>query len=420
MLHQNYHSRDAPEWCAVIENEFIKYGDVRNLMRYITFNTLIHQHYKQLKKKVSGIDNVTKSKYEYNLKENIADLLERMKDLSYTPLPVKRAFIPKLNGKFRPLGIPSYEDRLVQGVMTEILNTIYEHIFLDSSFGFRPNRNCHTALKTLHNIIDDNSMNYIVETDIKGFFDNVNHELLIKFLRQIIKDKKFICLIQKFLKAGVVEDGKRLKTKLGTPQGGLISPVIANVYLHYTLDKWFEIDIKGKYKNCYLIRYCDDFIVCFQNEDDANWFYNEVTLRFQKYKLELEPTKTRIIYLSDNPSFDFLGYTILVYKDGNNRYNAIFTVSAKKLDAKKDEMKKYIQNNKDGNISKFVDVINSKLRGFYNYYKTKSNQPYLEEYYNYTLLQLNNNLSKKQLKQLKLLLEKKPLAKPPTNNFLKF
>lgn len=418
MLHQNYHSRDAPKWCVVIENELIKYGDVRNLMRYITFDTLIHQHYKQLKKKVSGIDNVTKSKYEYNLKENIADLLERMKDLSYSPLPVKRAFIPKLNGKFRPLGIPSYEDRLVQGVMTEILNTIYEHIFLDSSFGFRPNRNCHTALKTLHNVIDNNSIHYIVETDIKCFFDNVNHELLIEFLSLTIKDKRFLYYIQKFLKAGVVEDGKRLKTKLGTPQGGLISPVLANVYLHYTLDKWFEIDIRGKYKNCYLIRYCDDFIVCFQNEDDANWFYNEVTLRFQKYKLELEPSKTRIIDLANNPSFNFLGYTIFINRDDSNKYDATFTVSVKKLKAKKNEMKKYIQENKYEKLSKFIDVINSKLRGFYTYYNTKSNQPYLLEYYNYTLLQLNSNLSKKQLKQLKIILEKKPLVCPPTRDFL--
>ena len=215
-----------------------------------------------------------------------------------------------------------------------------------------------------------------------------------------------------------MEDGKLLKSKRGTPQGGLISPVLANVYLHYVLDEWFETDIKSRFSNCHLIRYCDDFVVCFQNEDDANCFYNEVQLRFYEFKLELESTKTRIINLADNPSLNFLGYTISVGKDVNNQYNTTFTVSSKKLDAKKDEMKKYIQNNKDGNMSKFVDVINSKLRGFYNYYKTKSNQPYLEEYYNYTLLQLNNNLSKKQLKQLKLLLEKKPLEYPPTRDFL--
>ena len=419
MLHQYYHSRDAPDWCAVIENELNKYGNVRNLMRYITADALIQQHYKQLKKKTSGIDGVTKNTYECYLKENIISLLEGMRDLSYSPLPVKRRYIPKANGKLRPLGIPCYEDRLVQGVMADILNIIYEQIFLDCSFGFRPNRNCHTALKKLHDVIDSNSIHYIVETDIKGFFDNVNHELLIKFLRQIIKDKTFIYYIHKFLKSGIMEDGKLLKSKTGTPQGGLISPVLANVYLHYVLDEWFKNYIKSKCKNCHLIRYCDDFVVGFQNEDDANWFYNEVNLRFQEYKLELESTKTRIINLADNSSFNFLGYTISINRDGS-RYNTTFTVSAKKLDTKKDEMKKYIQDNKDGKLYKFIDVINSKLRGFYNYYKTKSNQPYLQNYYNYTLLQLNINLSKKQLKQLEKVLEKMPLAKPPTKNFLEF
>lgn len=419
MLHQYYHSRDAPDWCAVIENELNKYGNVRNLMRYITADALIQQHYKQLKKKASGIDGVTKNTYECYLKENIISLLERMRDLSYSPLPVKRRYIPKANGKLRPLGIPSYEDRLVQGVMADILNIIYEQIFLDCSFGFRPNRNCHIALKKLHDIIDSNSVHYIVETDIKGFFDNVNHKLLIKFLRQIIRDKTFIYYIHKFLKSGIMEDGKLLKSKTGTPQGGLISPVLANVYLHYVLDEWFKNYIKSKCKNCHLIRYCDDFVVGFQNEDDANWFYNEVNLRFQEYKLELESTKTRIINLADNSSFNFLGYTISINRDGS-RYNTTFTVSAKKLDTKKDEMKKYIQDNKDGKLYKFIDVINSKLRGFYNYYKTKSNQPYLQNYYNYTLLQLNINLSKKQLKQLEKVLEKMPLAKPPTKNFLEF
>ena len=419
MLHQYYHSRDAPDWCAVIENELNKYGNVRNLMRYITADALIQQHYKQLKKKASGIDGVTKNTYDCYLKENIISLLERMRDLSYSPLPVKRRYIPKANGKLRPLGIPSYEDRLVQGVMADILNIIYEQIFLDCSFGFRPNRNCHIALKKLHDVIDSNSIHYIVETDIKGFFDNVNHELLVKFLRQIIKDKTFIYYIHKFLKAGVIEDGKKLKTKLGTPQGGLISPVLANVYLHYTLDEWFETDIKRKCMNCHLIRYCDDFVVGFQNKDDANWFYNEVNLRFQKYKLELEPTKTRIINLESNTSFNFLGYNIFINKDRNNQYSVDFTVSSKKLNSKKEDIKHFILQNRNDNIDELIKSINLKLEGFYNYFNTESNSQYLEEYYIYTLLQLSNVLNKKQKNRLKTKLEERPLLKPPNCKFLK-
>ena len=228
------------------------------LIHYVNRETLIKQHMKQQKNKASGIDRVTKEKYEENLATNINDLLVRMKKFSYKPLPVRRTYIPKANGKFRALGISSYEDKLVQGAMTDILNEIYECKFLDCSYGFRPNRNYHQALREINQRIMINKVNYILDCDIKGFFDNVNHQWLMKFLEYDIHDKNFLRYIKRFLIAGYMEDMKYYETDKGTPQGGLISPVLANVYLHYVLDLWFEKSVKPNLKGeAYLVRYAD-------------------------------------------------------------------------------------------------------------------------------------------------------------------
>lgn len=242
-----------------ITRQLGKYKNVQGLMRYINVESLKEQHEKQSEYKAVGIDKVTKSEYEKNLTENLTVLIDRMKSFSYHPQPVKRVYIPKANGKLRPLGIPSYEDKLVQGVMAEILNEIYEPIFLDCSYGFRPGRDCHQAIKQLDEYIMRGKTNYIVDADIKGFFDHVNHEWLIKFLEHEIKDKTFIRYIKRFLKAGIMDKGNYQESEEGTPQGGLISPILANVYLHYVLDLWFELYIKVKCKGkCHLVRYADD------------------------------------------------------------------------------------------------------------------------------------------------------------------
>ena len=209
MARNNYFRvRDGP----VILNKIHKYGKVQNLMSYINLNTLMDKHKQLSRNKATGIDNITKNIYDKNLEQNLDNLLNRMKRLEYYPLPARRTFIPKSNGKLRALGIPSYEDKLVQGVMADILSVIYEPIFLDCSFGFRPNRNCHEALKTLNNIITNNT-NYVVETDIKSFFDNVNHQYLLTFISRTIKDKRFVTYIERFLKSGVMQNGQKLKTK---------------------------------------------------------------------------------------------------------------------------------------------------------------------------------------------------------------
>lgn len=191
-----------------IRRQLFKYRNVQSLMQYINEDTLKTKHLELSGNKATGIDKVTKEEYDKNLNKNITKIVSDMKKFAYKPKAVKRVYIPKSNGGKRPLGIPSYEDKLVQGVMAEILTTIYEPIFLDCSFGFRPHRDCHQAIKKLDEVIMKGKTNYIVDADIKGFFNNVNHDWLIKFLEHEIKDKNFIRYIKRFLKAGVMENGQ--------------------------------------------------------------------------------------------------------------------------------------------------------------------------------------------------------------------
>ena len=259
------------------------------------------------------IDKVTKHKYSFKLDENLNNLVNRMKTFSYRPKPVRRTYIPKGNGKLRPLGIPSYEDKLVQGAMAKVLNEIYEPRFLDCSYGFREKRSCHDAIKVINSTIMTKKVGYILDCDIKGFFDNVNQEWLIKFLENDIEDKNFIRYIVRFLKSEIMEDGKYLESDKGTPQGGLISPVLANVYLHYVLDLWFTKAVKPRLKGeAYLVSYADDFIIMFQHEQEAKRVYEVLKLRMAKFGLELAEDKTRILpfgrFKGTKETFDFLGF----------------------------------------------------------------------------------------------------------------
>ena len=213
-----------------IAKQLEKYNEVQGLMKYVNYESILKQHERQEKGKATGIDGINKTEYEEEIKENIEKLIEEMKAFKYRPMPVKRVYIPKAGSdKLRPLGIPAYRDKIVQGVFAEILNEIYEKIFLDCSYGFRPQRSCQDAIRELDKTIREKRVNYIVDADIKGFFDNVDHKWLIKFLEYTIKDKHFIRYIGRFLKSGVMEEGKKIKVEQGTPQGGLISPILANV-----------------------------------------------------------------------------------------------------------------------------------------------------------------------------------------------
>jgi RNA-directed DNA polymerase len=254
-----------------METKLLRLAELAKTQPNLKFTSLTHlldvEHLKQCHhelrgNKATGVKGITKAEYGEKLNENILDLVTCMKQKSYRPVPVRRTYIPKQDkGKMRPLGIPEHEDKIVQRGMAKILNSIYENDFLDCSFGFRPNRNCHDALKTLNVYLEKRYVNYIVDVDIKGFFDNVDHQWMMKFLKHRIADSNFLQIIARFLKGGYMEQGKYFKTDTGTPQGGLITPILANLYLHYVLDLWFEKLVRKKSSGqAYMVRYADDCV----------------------------------------------------------------------------------------------------------------------------------------------------------------
>lgn len=277
-----------------------------SLAHLINQEMLIECHNELKPNKASGSDKVTKQKYESNLKENVTDLLKRMKTHEYRPQPVRRAYIPKVGtDKQRPLGIPAHEDKIVQSAINKIINAIYEQDFIDSSFGFRPNRGCHDAIKILEVYLSKRNINYVVDADIKGFFDNVDHKWMMKFLEHRIKDPNILRYIARFLKSGVMEKGQFYKVYEGTPQGGIISPILGNIYLHYVLDLWFEKVVRKWCKGeAYIVRYADDFVCCFEYENEAKTFYEALKKRLARFNLEIAEEKTKIIYFGKRAYYE--------------------------------------------------------------------------------------------------------------------
>jgi group II intron reverse transcriptase/maturase len=294
-----------------------------NLMHHITVD-LLREAYKELKPKAApGIDDVTWEQYGENLDANLSDLRERVLSGRYRATPTKRVWIPKLDGSKRPIGIPSLEDKIVQQAVVWILNQIYEVDFVGVSYGFRPGRSPHKALDALSVAIMRWKVNRILDADIKSFFDTVDHAWLMKFVEHRIADPRMLRLIEKWLRAGVSEEGQWSKTTVGTPQGAVISPLLANIYLHYVLDLWVLKWRKEKATgDVIIVRYADDFVMGFQHRGEAESFLRDIKERLAKFGLELHPDKTRLIefgrFAAENrksrgegkpETFDFLGFT---------------------------------------------------------------------------------------------------------------
>jgi len=284
---------------------------------------LTESFHRQPRNKAVGVDGIGKVDYETHLAANLTDLSARLRRMGYRPTPARRVYIPKANGGKRPLGIPSFEDRIVQDRLSRILQMIWEPEFRDCSYGFRPDKSAHQALSRLNHIIVKERTQWVVEADIKGFFDRVHHQHLMRFIEHRIADSNLLRVIQRFLKAGTLEDGVFFANDEGTPQGGLVSPVLANIYLHYVLDLWFEKRFaKGCKGKAHLVRYADDFIGCFEYEADARGFEQALKARLAQFALEVEPTKTALFRFGDvapalckrdgdrRPhTFNFLGFT---------------------------------------------------------------------------------------------------------------
>jgi group II intron reverse transcriptase/maturase len=410
-----------------IREQSEKFNTVQGCMHCVNERTLTEAHNKQKRGKARGVDGETKIKYGQELEENIKNLVKRMKSFSYKPKPVRRAYIPKGKGKVRPLGIPAYEDRLVQSVMRRVLDGVYESRFMKFSYGFRQGKNAHQAISRINLLLMRKKLNYVVDADIKGFFDNVNHEWLIKFLENDIEDKRFIRYIKRFLIAGIMEDGKFIRSDKGTPQGGQISPVLANVYLHYVLDLWFEKRIKKNYKGqVQMVRYADDFVCMFQYENEAKRFYQELKERLAKFDLELAEDKSKIIpfgrFAKENhnskETFDFLGFTFINGVTRTNKYRPVILTSKKKLAQKKADFKLWLKERYKVNVLDIIEKINKKIRGHYNYYGISGNYKGVAKYYKFVVVALYKMLTRRSQRsylnwdRYNKLLKKHPILRP--------
>jgi len=359
-----------------------------SLAHLLDAEMLLQCHKEISGKKAIGTDGVTKAEYEQQLESNIEVLVDKLKRNAYRPLPARRVNIPKPGtDKMRPLGVLAYEDKIVQRGMAKILNAIYEQDFLELSFGFRPNRGCHDALKQLNFIIERRKANYVVDVDIKGFFDTVDHEWMMKFIDHRISDSRFKRLIKKTLKAGYLEEGVMHKTVEGTTQGGLISPILANIYLHYVLDLWFEKVIKPKCKgDAHMVRYADDYVCCFQYKDDASGFYEALQSRLGKFNLSIATEKTKIISfgrfaeercakrgVKKPDTFDFLGFTHYCSKSRNGKFRVKRRTSRKKYKTALLKMKEWIKANRTTPSKQLMKELNIKLQGHYQYYGVTDN-----------------------------------------------
>ena len=338
--------------------------------------------------KAAGVDGVTKEEYAKALDSNIVSLVSLMKQHAFRPAPSRRVYIPKAGSdKKRPLGIPTLESKLVQMAMRRVLDRIYEAVFLDSSFGFRPGRSAHGALKKVDTLIRTGQYHWVVEVDIEGFFDSVNHEHLMKFLKMKIADPNILRLIVRFLKAGIWEEGQYLKTDTGTPQGGVISPLLANIYLHYVLDLWFERRFRRQCRGeAYLFRYADDFVVCFQYREEAERFLKELKDRLEQFHLEVEPTKTKLLRFGrfarqdeardgkEPETFDFLGFT---HHCGNTRagvFKLQRRTSKKKFRAKLRDITAWIRRERhQAKAGLLLRQAKRRLQGHLNYYAITDN-----------------------------------------------
>jgi group II intron reverse transcriptase/maturase len=357
----------------------------RNLIGMLTVDYLIWCWQFVNIKAAAGVDKETASEYALNLVINVVNLLESVKGGWYRAKLVLRKYIPKLNGKMRPLGIPVISDKLLQIAVSKILEAIYEQDFLPCSYGYRPGTGAHNAIRDLSAVIRTGQFHYIVEADIKGFFDNIDHNKLLRMLMMRIDDKPLLKLIRRWLKAGILDtDGMVIHPVTGTPQGGIVSPILANVYLHYVLDVWFNETVRAHCKGrAYLCRYADDFVCAFEYDTDAQRYYEALSKRLAKFGLEVAPEKTNILPFSRSSKsrFDFLGFEFY-WDKGRKGYNVLKRrTSRKKYKAALASFSQWCKKHCRLPITLLFTKLNQKLRGYWNYYGIRGNYESMSDYY---------------------------------------
>lgn len=366
-----------------------------NLMHLINGESLRECFYMLKRGKSPGVDCMTMEEYERKLTENLGSLVEKMKRMSYKPRPVRRVYIAKTGGRQRALGIPTVEDKLVQMAFTRILESIFEADFRELSYGFRRGRSPHQALARIHHRVMNKPINVVVDADIEGFFDNVDREWMKRFLEERISDRKFIRYIMRMLRSGVMEEGTIIYPGKGTPQGGVISPILANIYLHYVLDLWFCFRVKKRLKGyADMIRYCDDFVILMEEEEEANQIIQWLRERLNKFGLELSETKTRIERFgrkvwSDHEkggpkpgSFNFLGFTHYCSKSRKGVFKVSRRTEKRRFHRSMQKVKQWLKYNRSRlTLQELHGWVSIMLMGHYRYYGVSDNSRQLQCYH---------------------------------------
>ncbi|HWW93766.1 MAG TPA: group II intron reverse transcriptase/maturase [Vicinamibacteria bacterium] len=366
------------------------------LLHHIYDLDLLRAAYLGLKREAApGVDGETWRHYGEALEENLQDLADRLKRGAYRAKPVRRVYIPKADGRQRPLGVTALEDKLVQRATVEVLNAIYETDFVGFSYGFRPGRSQHNALDALYTGLLTRKVNWVLDLDIRGFFNAIDHGWLVKFVEHRIADRRVVRLIQKWLNAGVLEDGKRTRAEEGTPQGGSASPLLANLYLHYVFDLWVQVWRRRQARgDMVVVRFADDIVLGFQNQSEAERFREELAERLGKFGLELHPEKTRLLEFgpvaAENrkrrgqgkpETFDFLGFThICAKKRSNGRFTVLRQTIRKRLQAKLSAVKAELRQRMHDPIPEVGKWLGSVVGGHIRYYGVPMNYPALSQF----------------------------------------
>jgi group II intron reverse transcriptase/maturase len=357
------------------------------LLHHLTVELLRESFYSLKRKAAPGVDGVTWQEYEDGLEDRLTDLHGRVHRGAYRALPSRRVYLEKADGRQRPLAVPAIEDKLVQHAVVTILNQIYEEDFLGFSYGFRPGRSQHQALDALSYALLKKKVNYMLDADIRGFFDNLDKSWLIKFVEHRVADPRILRLIQKWLNAGVMEEGKWSDTKTGSPQGSVISPLLANIYLHYAFDLWMNVwRKKWAHGEVVVIRYADDIILGFQHQADADRFLENLQERLGMFGLELHPDKTRRIefgrFAEENrrrrgegkpETFDFLGFTHISGKNRLGRFTVRRKTIRKRMRAKLQEVKQQLRERMHDPVRQTGQWLKSIMQGYSNYYAVPGN-----------------------------------------------
>ena len=391
-----------------INAQEIKGEALRTLAHYIDKEWLVESWKRLNKQSGCGVDKISAEIFGVKLSNNLDRLLEEMKTGSYRPYPLRRVYIPKENGKRRPLGLPTLKDKIAQQAVNLILTEIYEQDFLPMSYGYRPNRGAHDALNDIRGSIAKGKVSWIVDVDIRSFFDEMSHEWIMKFLRHRIGDENILRLISKWIKSGIMEEGKLTRVSTGTPQGGVISPILANIYLHYVIDLWVT-KVVAKYMRgeMYSFRYADDNLFCFQSYQDAIRFKQGLEKRLNKFGLRVNETKSQIIHFGrfaeedrkkageKRKTLEFLGFTLYNKISRLGKYTVGCRTACKKLSNAMNNITKWCKENLHQKLAWQARYLNAVLKGHYHYYGVTHNFASINIFYRHVQRTWQRYLSKR-------------------------